>query len=118
MSELVTTFSDAHREMVRVLENMGHELLVEIEFPPYRVDIYLPDIHAVVEVDGPNHSRKGNRRRDWALVERYCLPTFRLKAGQVKSSARWKSGFLAFVKACTPTAGTRWDRCKLKTPWL
>ena len=118
MSELVSTFSDAHREAVRILESWGYELLVEIEFPPYRADIYLPDIHAVVEVDGPHHSRKGNRRRDWALVEGYCLPTFRLRSGQVRFPKRWRSEFLSFVEACAPTAEARWERCKLKTPWL
>ena len=118
MSELVSTFSDAHREAVRILEGWGYELLVEIEFPPYRVDIYLPDIHAVVEVDGTQHTKKGNRKRDWALVEQYCLPTFRLRARHVRSPGRWRSGFLSFVKACAPTAEARWERCKLKTPWL
>ena len=71
---LVTEISDAHRELIRLLENSGLCIIEEQEFPPYTVDIYLPDVHLGVEVDGPHHELKRDARRDEQLLNDYLLP--------------------------------------------
>jgi very-short-patch-repair endonuclease len=54
-------------------------LVVEEEYPvgPYTVDIYLPEIHAAIEVDGPDHRKKRDETRDHRILETYFMPTFR-----------------------------------------
>ena len=50
------------------------------EFPPYTLDLYLPDYHAAIEVDGPSHNRKRDKARDTWMLERYFVPTMRIRA--------------------------------------
>jgi very-short-patch-repair endonuclease len=52
----------------------------EEPFSPYAIDIYLPEWHLGIEVDGPGHSPKKDAYRDGFLCKEYFLPVLRLKA--------------------------------------
>ena len=118
MSELVFTLSAPHRKVIKILESWGIQLMEEVPFPPYQVDIYIPDVHVAIEVDGPHHSKKANEKRDKKLLEEYLLPTFRIKANDVRATGLWKPDLLAFLEGHTETATERWEKCSPRTPWL
>ena len=118
MTEISTVLSAAHKKVIKFLENWGIQLMEEVDFPPYRVDIFVPEVHVAVEVDGPHHSKKANEKRDKKLLEDYLLPTFRIDASDVRTSEHWENELWAFFRAHSWTAIDRWEICRPKTPWL
>jgi hypothetical protein len=112
----LTVLTDAHRRVVRWLENRGWNLLEEVDFPPYRADIFLPDLHAIIEIDGPQHSAKENAKRDEYIWETYSAPTFRV--AHDTNPREWSPSFLKFVSDYADDAEERWDACRIRTPWL
>ncbi len=118
MSDQVPTLSDAHRAVVKLLNAWGVELMIETDFPPYRVDIYLPTLHAAIEVDGPHHSAKRDRVRDQQLFARYSLPVFRIKVAQALRPKYWRDRLVEFYEEFMDSAHERWDQCRDETPWL
>lgn len=95
--------SNPHRRVEKALHKMGVAFMSENEeFPPYRLDIYLPDYHAAIEVDGPSHSYKKDKARDTWMLERYFVPTLRIKTkGPWQSHAKLESEILAFLEEHT-----------------
>lgn len=72
--------SNPHRRLEKTLTKMGISFLSEhAEFPPYTLDLYLPDFHLCIEVDGPKHSSKKDAARDDWMLERFGIPTLRIK---------------------------------------
>ena len=118
MTEIPTVLSTAHKKVIKLLEKWGIELMEEVDFPPYRADIYIPDVHVVVEVDGPHHSKKSNEKRDTNRLEQYLLPTFRIKTKDVDHLECWKSELFAFLNKHAWTTEFRREICMPKTPWL
>ena len=116
MSEPVRVLSDAHRRVIRLLEMAGLEIMEEVGFPPYQIDIYIPDCHAAVEVDGPHHRnrRRRDRRRDILLIDRYSLPTFRVPM----RGRGWEEEFGRFLRLAKETARERWEIVKDRLPHL
>ena len=53
-----------HQHILSLLEQLGYSAIAEVEFPPNRVDCYLPDYHLAIEVDGPDHNPISDQRRD------------------------------------------------------
>lgn len=113
-----TVMSDAHVEIVRQLERRGVALQEECDFPPYRVDTYLVDCHAALEVDGPRHGVKADRERDAYLECVYGLPTFRLRVNEIKLVDEWWPRLMSFILELCETADERRERVEMKTPWL
>ena len=75
-----TTRSMDHRWMERRLSEVGISFVSEsTDFPPFELDLYLPEWHLCIEIDGPYHGPKRDGRRDRFLMERYALPTLRIK---------------------------------------
>ncbi len=118
MADQVPVLSDVHKSVVRLLNAWGVELMIEIDFPPYRVDIYLPILHAAIEVDGPQHSAKRDRIRDSKLFALYSLPVFRIKATQALHPDHWRNRLVEFYGEFMDSAHERWEQCKDETPWL
>ena len=118
MTEIPTVLSAAHKKVIKQLEKWGIQLMEEVDFPPYRADIYIPDVHVVVEVDGPHHSKKANEKRDTELLEQYLLHTFRIKTKDVKHFERWAPELFTFLNEYVWTAAERKEECKPRTPWL
>lgn len=112
-----TVISDAHFRVIKLLETRGLCLQEEIDFPPFRVDIYLPDYHVCVEVDGPHHSERANRLRDRELESVYHMPTFRVNVSDI-DDLEWLKPLLLFLSRAVITKDARWGQCEMRTPWL
>ena len=117
MTDGLTYMTDAHVAVAEALERAGLGLQVEVEFPPYRVDIYLPDHHLAVEVDGPvGHSNRENDRRDTALWQAYGLKTLRVRH-DVKKEQLLAEVRLT-IKEWGHDAAARRERAEMAAPWL
>ena len=116
--ETVTILTDAHLAVVRELERRGLGLMEEVEFPPYRVDCYLPSHHVAIEVDGAQHNARADRKRDRELNAEYSLYIFHVAAADAKIPDRWLQHLSAFLDYVQPTKDERWAACEMKTPWL
>lgn len=69
-----TTMTNIHRKVIRFLEDRKINIVVEKEFSPYSVDIYIPSLNVAVECDGSkwHGGRNGcdrDRKRDKFLVQ-------------------------------------------------
>jgi len=117
VSESVTVVSDAHRDMMKQLARRGVEFREALPSPPYQVDIYVPAFHICIEVDGPQHGKRADDKRDERLLEVYLLPTFRVKANDVNRPSKWAPDLAAFLQKHAKTAAERWEPCSMKVPW-
>jgi very-short-patch-repair endonuclease len=101
--------SNPHRHVEKVLEKLQIMFFSEhSEFPPYRVDTYLPDYHLAVETDGPQHSPNKDAVRDQWLLERYYLPTLRIKTkGPWQKFAKIEQQVIAFLEEHQDTVEER-----------
>ncbi|HEC64466.1 MAG TPA: hypothetical protein ENI23_04150 [bacterium] len=118
MKNNLTVMTRPHKDILTYLENRGVELIEECPFPPYNIDLFLPDFHAGIEIDGPQHEKKRDEERDEELLKVYELPIFRIKAEHVKFLERWEEELKTFLEVCKVTADERWEICKPRTPWL
>lgn len=121
MTDIVTEMSDLHRAVVRWLEALGLEVMEEVPFPPYRVDVYLPAYHVAVEADGPAHAGGRDARRDAELARVYGLPVYHIMERDVRTATdrrRTRGELEAFLRLHRATAAERWERCRDRTPWL
>ncbi len=94
-SEFRSTFTAAHSRMIDILQANGIQVEPEVPFPcrewvpghalmrmhPYQVDIYLPESHVAVEVDGVSHANRSKRdaKRDAMLLDQHKLPILRIR---------------------------------------
>jgi hypothetical protein len=106
-----------HRWVEGLLEEMRIAYMSECEdFPPYRLDLYIPQWHLCVEVDGPMHTPAKDKRRDLYLEGHYSLPTLRIRVGRVGLSNKSRpeiAGLLhGFILKWAPTADVRRARWK------
>ncbi len=108
------SFSDAHLQVSKILERAGLEIMDEEPFPPYDVDIYIPSHHVVVEVDGPQHERKRDEKRDKKLLEEYGLLVFHIPAKYAKQPKKWWDDFMVFMKEAEGTVDERVVKCEDK----
>jgi len=103
---------------MRWLENKGLELMEEVSFPPYRVDIYLPDYHAVIEYDGPQHTAKQDYKRDVFLVDEYKLTVFHVSAKDWSDKNDLWARITDFLVMCLFSKDGRWKEVEDRLPWL
>jgi len=114
LQESVKSFSDAHIQVSKILERAGLEIMDEEPFPPYDVDIYIPAHHVVVEIDGPQHEKKRDEKRDKKLLEEYGLPVFHIPAKYAKQPKRWWDDFVTFMNEVEGTVDERVMKCEDK----
>ena len=110
-----TYLTGSHLKVLRLLAR-HYGAMEEVEFPPYRVDIYLPDYHAAVEVDGPRHSPKQDGVRDSYLLHLYRLPVLRVTADE--KSIRVLEMVAEFVNEVEVTKDERWEFAEDRVPWI
>lgn len=113
----LTVLTDPHRKVMDILEKMGVGLMEEVDFPPYRIDLYLPDYHVAVEIDGPMHSKRQDLKRDMNLSLEYWLPTFRIAHNQTHPRY-WSISLKVFLESSLQTRNERWEKAEMKVPWL
>lgn len=101
--------SRPHRKVESVLEELGISFFTEHdEFPPYRLDNYLPEFHLAVETDGPSHSARKDQVRDEWLKQRYGIETLRIKTkGAWSSKAKLEATIMAFIREHSDTVKER-----------
>ncbi len=112
--ESVKSFSDAHLQVSKILERAGLEIMDEVPFPPFFADVYIPSHHCVVEIDGPQHEKKRDEKRDKRLLEEYGLPVFHIPAKYAKQPKKWWDDFVVFMKGAEGTVDERVVRCEDK----
>lgn len=97
--------SAPHRKLIGYLREAGFYVVAEAPFWPYTVDCYLPDSHTAIEVDGPHHGIKREAIRDRYLLEKFGVPTMRIKIKDVKPGA--VESIALFVALWEPSFLTR-----------
>lgn len=73
-----TFITKAHKRISDLCRRNRLEILDEEPVGRFRIDIYLPEWHLGVEVDGPTHSPLKDEQRDGELWREYGLPILRL----------------------------------------
>ena len=63
------------------------------DFPPYVVDVYIPDMKLCIEIDGPLHLSRRDRKRDQELKNNYGVDIWRLPLKILKVS--YKDEFIS-----------------------
>jgi len=63
--------SRSHRTVADFLVSLGLVVELEKRIGPYSVDVYLPELRFVIEIDGPflHHSQRREERRDEELKQ-------------------------------------------------
>lgn len=115
---MTTVVSDFHAKVMKWVENQGIGVQEEVDFPPYRVDIYLPDFHAAVEVDGPQHAEKRDARRDNLLGRQYQLVVFHIPIELFNNKKQLTEEFIMFTAAAAYSAEERIEKVKDRIPWI
>ena len=105
-------------KVIKRLERLGIQLMEEVRFPPYTVDIYIPSAHIAVEVDGPHHKKKKDEKRDKRLLDTYNLPVIRLTMGQAKKAHIVKETVLEAIDEWKDSAEDRFSSVEEKLLWL
>jgi len=93
----LTYLTDIHKKVSKRIERLGISVQDEVPFPPYTADIYLPEYHAVVEVDGPHHKPKKDFDRDYTLWEEYRLYILHILIGEAKKASHVKKMIKDFI---------------------
>ena len=65
------------------IKEAGFGTTLEEDFPPYVVDVYIPDLHLGIELDGPHHFRKQDAIRDENLLSEYNLEIWRFNNTEI-----------------------------------
>jgi len=81
-------FNAYHSALCRALGKKGLQYTEEYPIGPYSVDIYLPELHLLVEVDGPFHFAAADKKRSDRILElRPDLRMVRVKVGTPMAKA-------------------------------
>ena len=77
--EIKTTDTAEQLTVFGWCEEIGLTVLLEYNVPPYYLDIYLPELKLAVELDGPMHSRKRDKKRDGFIKRRHGIDVWRFR---------------------------------------
>ncbi len=82
-----TRLTKGHKRLHSLVVDCGLDVDDEVEFPPYTVDIYVPELHVAIEYDGPKHDQRAQKlrdqKRDRELWETYALPVLRINHAEM-----------------------------------
>ena len=80
--------SGPHRTVEKWLQEAGISYESEYKsFPPFSLDLYLPEWNLGIEVDGPYHLRHRDAERDTKLSCRYGVLVLHIKTAVMKKEA-------------------------------
>lgn len=80
----------------------------ERPFLPYCVDIYLPEWHLAIEVDGPHHSKKKDEVRDGFLRAYFGLAVRRMNVAKIWwPKAKIEEEVIRFIEEEEPSLNQR-----------
>lgn len=97
--------SGSARRIEDVLSRMNIQFEFEKPFPPYVADIYLPEWHLIIEIDGPQHFAKADATRDARLKEHYNVVVLHLKHDILIGTAR--DEIIGFIEENADSADKR-----------
>lgn len=81
----------AHQRLVnKWIKEIGIGTQLEYEVGQYSIDIYVPDLLLGVEVDGPWHLRKRDKKRDEYILERHGIEVWRIPIKDINMSYKQK----------------------------
>ena len=66
------------------LVEIGLDFTTEEEFLPYVADIYIRDLKLIIELDGPYHREKRDKKRDEFLQSEHSIDVWRFKNKLIK----------------------------------
>jgi len=78
--------------MASWVKEAGFGSILEQDFEPYVVDIYIPDLLLALEIDGPYHMTRRDKYRDIYIRTTYNIEIWRYPLKIIKSS--FKIGFI------------------------
>lgn len=110
--------SGPHRRVERLLDEMDINYSSEERFIPYTLDIYLPEWHLAVEIDGPMHSKTKDATRDRWFLEAHGIPTLRLDAKIWQNKESIKTKIIMFIEEHADTVEIRKDASRQRPPSL
>lgn len=108
-----TERSGFHRDIEKLLDEMGVNYISEKGWQPYRVDIYIPEWHLAIEADGPMHNKWKDQKRDNFLLETYGVPVMRVSQNNYHKEA-CKKYILEFIEDFANSVATRKERARLR----
>ena len=76
-----------HRKVCKWLDEYGIPYQEEYPVGVYSVDIYIPDIKLVVEIDGPQHDKRKDVKRDAEIERATGMRIVRIPVGVKKGKA-------------------------------
>jgi very-short-patch-repair endonuclease len=68
------------------VKEAGFGSILEQDFEPYVVDIYVPDLLLALEIDGPYHMKRRDMKRDSFIKDNYKIEIWRFPLKEVKTS--------------------------------
>ena len=117
--EQLTVMTGLHRKLIHILERRGFEMIYEISFPPYTVDIYVPHYHIAFEADGPQHSIRHDRIRDALLLKRYKLPVCRFTQDDIEHDTIGTAArSVIFAREHEDSVKQRRSVAYMEAPWI
>ena len=72
--------------MASWVKEAGFGSILEYDFEPYVVDIYIPDLLLALEIDGPYHMVRRDAYRDAYILTTYNIDIWRYPLKVIKSS--------------------------------
>ncbi len=108
--------SGPHRRVEGILDDMGISYMSEEPFPPYKIDILLPEFWVAIEVDGPFHSKNKDRIRDQFILEYFYLPIMRINAKKWLQREWLKKEITEFIEEWAETSEERKQECRKHRP--
>ena len=114
----LTELTEIHQKAIKKMERLGYQVMEEVRFPPYVIDIYVPKLHVAIEVDGPFHKENKDNKRDTFLWEEYNLPVLRLSLKEAANSSHIRQMMKEAVSKYEESAGIRFEDAEDKLPWL
>jgi len=72
--------------MAEWVRDAGFGSILEQDFEPYVVDIYIPDLLLALEIDGPYHMKRRDESRDVYIRDNYKIEIWRFPLKEVRQS--------------------------------
>ena len=74
--------------MAEWVREAGFGSILEQDFDPYVVDIYIPDLLLALEIDGPYHMKRRDAVRDEYIRNGYKIEIWRFPLKEVRQSLK------------------------------
>ena len=80
-----------HQRLInRWIKEIGIGTQLEYEVGKYSIDIYVPDLLLGIELDGPWHLRKRDKKRDEYILEDHGIEVWRIPIKDINMSFKQK----------------------------